>query len=72
VLEDAVSQGTYLLGDQFSAADVYVGSQIAFGMMFKMIEPRPAFQQYLQRISARPANARARDLDEALIPKAAS
>lgn len=72
VLKDAVSHGDYLLGDQFSAANVYVGSQIGFGLMFKMIEPRPAFQQYLQRISARPAYARARDLDEALIPKAAS
>ena len=68
VLEAAVSRGDYLVGDHFTAADVYVGSQIGFGLMFKTIEPRPAFQQYWQRMSARPAYARARQLDDALIP----
>ena len=48
----------------FTAADVYVGSQIGFGLMFGTIEKRPAFQQYWQRLSARPAYARARELDE--------
>ncbi len=73
-LEQAVSRADYLVGDKFTAADVYAGSQIGFGLMFKTVEPRPAFQQYWQRISARPAYARARDLDEALIakPQAAS
>ncbi len=73
-LEQAVSRAEYLVGDNFTAADVYVGSQIGFGLMFKTFEPRPAFQQYWQRISARPAYARARDLDEALMatPQAAS
>jgi glutathione S-transferase len=68
VLEGAVSQGDYLVGDHFTAADVYVGSQIGFGLMFKTIEPRPTFQQYWQRIVARPAYARARQLDDALMP----
>ncbi len=73
-LEQAVSRTDYLVGDSFTAADVYAGSQIGFGLMFKTFEPRPAFQQYWQRISARPAYARARELDEALIakPKAAN
>jgi glutathione S-transferase len=66
-LEEAVSGGNFLVGDSFTAADVYAGSQIGFGLMFKTFEPRPAFQQYWQRISARPAYARARDLDEALM-----
>jgi glutathione S-transferase len=68
-LEDAVSSANYLVGDSFTAADVYVGSQIGFGLMFGMLEKRPAFETYWQRISARPAYARARDLDEALMPK---
>jgi glutathione S-transferase len=68
-LEQAVSGGNYLVGDKFTAADVYAGSQIGFGLMFKTFEPRPAFQHYWQRISARPAYARARELDEALIAK---
>jgi glutathione S-transferase len=69
VLEEAVSRADYLAGDTFTAADVYAGSQIGFGLMFKTIAKRPAFEHYWQRISARPAYARARDLDDALIPK---
>jgi glutathione S-transferase len=68
-LEQAVSGGNYLVGDKFTAADVYAGSQIGFGLMFKTFEPRPAFQHYWQRISVRPAYARARALDEALMAK---
>ena len=71
-LEDAVSQGQYLVGDNFSAADLYVGSHLAFGMMFGTIDKRPAFQQYVQRLTARPAFVRAQELDNALIQKAAS
>ena len=68
-LEQAVSGGNYLVGDKFTAADVYAGSQIGFGLMFKTFEPRPAFQHYWQRITVRPAYARARALDEALMAK---
>ena len=68
-LEDAVSSANYLIGDSFTAADVYLGSQIGFGLMFGTLEKRPAFERYWQRISARPAYARARELDDALMPK---
>jgi glutathione S-transferase len=66
-LEGAVSQGEYLAGDSFTAADVYLGSQIGFGLMFGTLEKRPAFERYWARISARPAAARARAIDDALI-----
>jgi glutathione S-transferase len=66
-LEAAVSRGAFLLGDRFSAADVYVGSQIGFGLRFGTIEKRPAFERYFSRISARPAAARAVAMDDALI-----
>jgi glutathione S-transferase len=70
-LEDAVSTSNYLLGEKFSAADVYVGSQVGFGLMFGTIEKRPAFERYWQRLTARPPYARARELDDALVlPKA--
>lgn len=49
----------WLLGERFSAADVMVGSNLNFGMMFKLIEPRPAFAAYVERCKARPAFARA-------------
>ena len=65
-LEGAVSQAEYVVGDSFTAADVYLGSGIGFGMQFGAIEKRPAFEQYWQRISARPAALRAKEIDDAL------
>jgi glutathione S-transferase len=67
VLERAVSAGAYLAGDRFSAADLYVGSHLAFGMMFGTIEKRPAFERYVGGLMARPAAVRAREIDDALI-----
>jgi glutathione S-transferase len=55
-LETALQPGPYILGEKFSAADVYVGSQIGFGMLTKAIEPRPALQEYFGRLAARPAH----------------
>jgi len=66
-LEDALSNKDYLVGDSFTAADLYVCAQIGFGMMFNTIEKRPAFQKYWQRLSARPAAARAKEKDDALV-----
>ena len=67
VLEGAVSQGDHLLGAQFSVADIYLGSQIGWGMMFGTIERRPAFERYWQRLAARPAAQRAQQIDDALM-----
>jgi glutathione S-transferase len=67
VMEDAVSRSDYVAGDVFTAADVYFGSQVGWGMMFGTIEKRPAFERYWARISARPAAVRAREIDDALI-----
>lgn len=69
-LETAVATGPYILGDRFSAADVYVGSQIIWGLMFKTLPGRPAFQAYADRLSTRPAAVRAREIDDALIAAA--
>jgi len=65
-LESAVSHSDYLAGNSFTAADLYVGSHIGFGMMFGTIEKRPAFERYWQKLSARPACRRAKELDDAL------
>ncbi len=69
-LELAVTQSPYLAGDQFTAADVYAGSQIGFGLRFGTIEKRPAFTAYWSRITTRPAYLRATELDDAAMPKA--
>ena len=57
-IEQALATGPYLLGEQFSAADIQVGSALGWGLMMKAVEPRPAFLAYLERGRARPAFAR--------------
>jgi glutathione S-transferase len=69
VLESAVSRGDYLVGDSFTAADVYVGAQIGFGLQFGSIEKRPAFERYWQRLAQRPAAKRTTEIDDALAAK---
>ncbi len=69
-LERAVSGGAYLVGGRFSAADVYLGSQIGFGLQFGTIEKRPAFERYWAGLAARPAALQARAMDDALMPGA--
>jgi glutathione S-transferase len=68
-LEDALTKSDYLVGDSFTAADLYVGAHLGFGMMFGGIEKRPAFERFWQRVSGRPAFLRAKELDEAAAPQ---
>ena len=70
-LETAIAQSPYIAGDSFTAADVYVGSHLNFNMMFGTIDKRPAFERYVARLTARPAFGRARQLDDALMQRAA-
>jgi glutathione S-transferase len=68
-LEAAVSGKRYVAGDRFSAADVYVGSQIGWGLAFGSIEKRPAFETYWADICERPAYLKAKAIDAALMPQ---
>jgi glutathione S-transferase len=70
-LEGAVSRSAYIAGDSFTAADVYVGSQIGFGLQFGTIEKRPAFERYWERLRQRPAAVRAKEIDDAIMPRQA-
>jgi glutathione S-transferase len=65
-LERAVQGESHVAAGRFTAADVYVGSQLGFMMDFKMLEPRPAFSAYVEGLRQRPAFARAKQLDEQL------
>ena len=65
-LETAVSQAPYLVGENVSAADIYVGANLGFGLQFGMIEKRPAFEHYVARLTTRPAALRAKEIDDAL------
>ena len=67
-LEKAVSTHPYIAGDSFTAADVYVGSQVGWGTQFGTLPKRDAFGAYLERIMSRDAYRRASDKDNALMP----
>ena len=71
-LEKAVTAKPYVAGDAFTAADVYVGSHISWGLQFGSIERRPAFEAYWKTLANRPAHLRATELDDAAMPKPAS
>jgi len=66
-LETAVAGKAFVAGDRFSAADVYVGSHIDWGLQFGTIASRPAFESYVAPLRERAAYKRAKDIDNALI-----
>ncbi|MCC6946603.1 MAG: glutathione S-transferase family protein [Bradyrhizobiaceae bacterium] len=55
VLDDAVKEGPWVLGERFSAADVMIGGGVYFGMAFGVLPERPSFAAYRERCVARPA-----------------
>lgn len=63
VLEGRLPASPYVAGDRFTAADVYVGSQVGWGMMFKTLPVRPAFVAYWDRLKDRPARLRGLEMD---------
>lgn len=60
-LRTELAKGPYLLGEKFSAADVYVGSELRWAMMFGApgLKGEKVFEDYVARLSARPAAKRA-------------
>lgn len=58
-IESAVTKGEFLLGDTFSMADVIFGGTLRYMLAFKLIEARPPFSAYTERLAARPAFVRA-------------
>ncbi len=66
-LETAVTGRSWICGGTFTAADVYVGAQIDWGLTFGTIPSRPAFESYAARLRERPAYKRQKEIDNALI-----
>ena len=66
VVADAVARGPYILGEQFTAADVVIGSTLRFGMLFKLLPEQPEFTAYTGRLAQRPALQRAEAKDKEL------
>ena len=67
VLDELFSLRDYVCGDRFTAADVYVGSQIMFPMQFGMLPEKDSFTRYRDRLTAREAYKRANQIDEEVI-----
>jgi glutathione S-transferase len=65
-LERALTPGPYILGEYFTAADVYIGSQVRFALMVKALESGPLLQGYLERLEQRPAYRRFMEKTEQL------
>jgi len=60
VLDKALEKGPWILGDDFSAADIVIGSGLNFAIkIFNMVPTRPSFDRYIERCAARPAFQRA-------------
>jgi glutathione S-transferase len=70
IVAKAVAAGPYLMGEQFTAADVVVGSALRWGMLFKMIPERAETVAYVSRLAQRPALQRTDAADQALADKA--
>ena len=66
-IEEMLSLRDYVCGDRFTAADVYVGSQIMFPLQFGMLPERDSFLRYRDRLHAREAYTRANEIDEKII-----
>lgn len=67
VLKMAVAKTAYVCGEDFTAADVCLGSQIGFGLQFGILPSDPILEAYRDRIYDRPAHVRAREIDDAII-----
>ena len=63
VMAAGVKRGPYLMGDRFTAADLYIASHLRFGMQFGMIDKRPVFTAASERAAARPAFERASTIE---------
>ncbi|MCY4046528.1 MAG: glutathione S-transferase family protein [Candidatus Dadabacteria bacterium] len=61
-IEGHLKGGEFVCRSGFSAADVYVGSQLIWGLRFGTVEPRQAFREYTDRLVRRDAYRRAERL----------
>ena len=69
-VDELLSLRNYVCGDRFTAADVYLGSQIMFPLQFGMLPERDSFLRYRDRLQARDAYRRATEIDERIIAEA--
>lgn len=66
-VDKLLSENDYVCGSRFTMADVYLGSQVGWGLAFGSIPARPSLQAYADRVTSRPAYGEAKKIDDALI-----
>jgi glutathione S-transferase len=69
-LEGALSGKDFICGSRFNAADIYVGSQVDWGLQFKTLPSNPTFEAYAARLRTRDAFKASKAIDGALIAEA--
>ena len=68
VLDDELADKEFIAGGSFSAADVYLGSLVDFGILFGTIKATANFSRYVENFRLRPAYGTAKQKDLALMP----
>jgi glutathione S-transferase len=68
VLESALQDGPWIMGEQFSAADILLGSSVNFMKMFGILPENATLEAYIERCLARPAFTKALARDAELPP----
>ena len=66
-LKGELASRDHLCGQGFSVVDLFIGSQIGFGLLTGTIPAEPEFQAYWDRLKDRPAARRAQEIDNRLI-----
>jgi glutathione S-transferase len=66
-LEKAIADKTYIAADHFTAADLFVAAMVNFMLRFNLLEPKPVFTEYAQRMTDRDAYRRASEIDGQMI-----
>lgn len=69
VLDQMLQSRAYVCGDRFTMADVYVGSQVDWGLQFKTFPDRDSFNAYAQRLRARDPYKESKAVDASLMPE---
>ena len=68
-IETAIGDGPWILGEQFSMADLIFGGTVRFLVQMKMLDARPSFVAYSERLSQRPAAIAAKAIKDWYVEK---
>ncbi len=66
-ISGAIGKGPWLLGDKFSMADLVFGGTVAYLTMFGMLDRRPEYMAYVERLEARPASIKSKAINARII-----